>query len=145
MVGLGSQIIVFAALLVAGDAYGQTASANGGAINGRVTDATGAVLSGVAVTISSEALMGTPSAVTTEDGLFRFPVVPPGEYTLAFALDGFETITQRDFVTIGFTATVNTQLDIASMKDSVVVERRAPVVDRHSTAVSTSFHGVSAR
>ena len=113
--------------------------ATGGAINGRVTDATDAVLPGVTVTISSEALMGTQSAVTTEGGLFRFPVVPPGEYTLAFVLDGFETITQRAYVSIGFTATVNAELGIAIVKDTVVVERRAPVVDRQSTAVSTSF------
>ena len=138
MVRLGAPLIVVTALLAA-DAYGQTASTNGGAINGRVTDATGAVLPHVTVTISGDALMGTQSAVTTEEGLFRFPVVPPGEYTLAFALDGFENITQRAFVTIGFTATVNAELGIASVKDSVVVERRAPVVDRQSTAVSTSF------
>jgi hypothetical protein len=122
-------------LLQASTAAGQTVGATTGAINGTVTDHTGAVLPGVTIVISSDALMGNKgmrTAVANSEGLYRFPALPPGEYTLVFTLAGFRTATREGvFVTIGFTATVNVALDIASLKASLVVERRAPVVDRH--------------
>ena len=137
LTGAGS--IVLGIFLAAAEAPAQTALAAAGAINGRVTDSTGAVLPGVAVSVSSDALMGIQTVATNEEGVFRFPVVPIGEYTLRFVLEGFQTVTQRVYVSIGFTASVDAALEMAALKDSVVVERSAPVVDRHSTAVTTSF------
>ena len=84
--------------------------------------------------------MGAASATTTDEGLFRFPVVPTGEHTLAFTLDGFETITQRVVVSIGFTATVEARLQLAALTAVVNVERSVPVVDRDSTSLTTSFN-----
>lgn len=49
-----------------------------GSINGTVTDNTGAVLPGVTISATSPALMGTQTAVTNADGLYRFPTLPPG-------------------------------------------------------------------
>jgi Carboxypeptidase regulatory-like domain len=59
----------------------QTASSTAGAITGKITDATGAVLSGVTVALSGSALMGTRTATSTSEGFYRFPAVPPGEYS----------------------------------------------------------------
>jgi Carboxypeptidase regulatory-like domain len=76
-------------------AAGQAVTTTTGAVSGKVTDSTGAALPGVTITISSEAVIGnrgTRSAVTSADGLYRFPALPPGEYSLLFTLEGFRAV-----------------------------------------------------
>src|ERR1041384_1045806 len=91
---LRSLWLVLAASLVVGLLGGpaitaQTVSSTTGAINGKVTDNTIAVLPGVTVTISSPSMMGTRTTATSVDGTYRFAAVPPGDYTVAFELTGF--------------------------------------------------------
>lgn len=63
-----------------------------GTIQGRVSDAQGAVLPGVTVTASSPSMLGPQSTVTSESGTYRFPAVPPGTYTVTYELAGFNTL-----------------------------------------------------
>jgi hypothetical protein len=63
-------------------------------------DNTGAVLPGVTITISSTSMMGTRTAVTNEDGQYRFPAVPPGDYNLTYELTGFGLV-RREAVRVG--------------------------------------------
>jgi len=79
-------LLVFVGHLIAGRAAAQTVSATMGAIDGRVTDNTNAVLPGVTVTISGAALMGARVATTNEQGAYRIVAVPPGDYTIVFEL-----------------------------------------------------------
>ncbi len=51
-----------------------------GSISGQVVDGNGDVLPGVSVTATSPAQIGALTAVTNEEGIYRFPSVPPGEY-----------------------------------------------------------------
>src|SRR5262245_52030214 len=60
-----------------------------GAIFGRVTDGTGALLPGATVTIEGPALLQRQSVTTMESGGYRFPQVPTGTYTVTFELQGF--------------------------------------------------------
>jgi hypothetical protein len=118
----------------------QTTSSTTGAINGRVTDKTSAILPGVTVTIASPSMMGARTAVTNEEGTFRFAAVPPGEYSVKFELAGFSTVVREGIrVTLGFTATVNGELGIASLSENVTVTGASPVVDTQSTAITTTF------
>ena len=82
------------ALVTSQHAQGGGASSTG-TIQGRVTDAQGAVLPGVTVTATSPALIGAQTAVTSETGNYRFPAVPPGELRLTFELAGFSTSSAR--------------------------------------------------
>ena len=118
----------------------QTVGTATGAVDGTARDHTGAVLPGVAITISSAALMGTRTATTDPEGFYRFPAVPPGEYTVAFARQGFRNL-RREHVRVGagFTATVDVVLDLAALEKSVVVERQLYVVDKQATAIATRF------
>jgi hypothetical protein len=121
-------------------AAAQTTGSTTGAINGRVTDKTAAVLPGATVTISSPSLMGVRTAVTADDGGFRFAAVPPGEYSLKFELAGFSTVLREGIrVALGFTATVNAELGVASLSENVTVTGASPVVDTQSTAITTNF------
>jgi hypothetical protein len=131
---------VFLLLLVPSLAAAQSVTATTGSINGRVVDGSGAVLPGVTITISSPSMQGTRTAATGDDGTYRFPAVPPGEYKITYELSGFSTvIRERIRVTLGFTATVNSELAVASLQESVTVTGESPVVDVTATATSTNY------
>jgi hypothetical protein len=119
--------------------WAQTAAGTG-VIAGTVTDNTKAVLPGVTVTVSGATVMGTPNTVTNENGGFRVPSLPPGEYTVRFELTGFGTVIREGIrVGVGFTATVNTELNLASVAESVTVSGQSPVVDVSNTTVVTRY------
>ena len=130
--------LAFVAASVAADA--QTVSLTAGAINGTVTDATKAVLPGVAVTLSGPAVMGSPTAVTDQNGFFRLSSLSPGDYTLRFDLSGFGSVTREGIrVSLGFTATVNVEMSPGSVAETITVSGASPVVDLQSTNVTTHF------
>lgn len=115
-------------------------SATTGSINGKVSDSSGGVLPGVTVTISSPNMQGTRTDATNADGEYRFPAVPPGEYRISYELAGFGTVVREDVrVGLGFTATVNTEMRVASLQETVTVTGESPVVDVTSTTSVTSF------
>jgi hypothetical protein len=126
-------------LLYASASMGQTLATTG-AISGRVTDATGASLPHVTVTISSDALMGVATTTTGVDGRYRFPALPPGDYSVVFTRPGF-AIVSREGVHVGitFTATVDAELELDTVRESVTVVRDAAPNDRQSTAIASSF------
>ncbi|MGE0816049.1 MAG: TonB-dependent receptor [Vicinamibacterales bacterium] len=131
--------LVLGMLLASSAAFAQV-SATTGSINGKVTDNTGGVLPGVTVTASSPSMQGVRTDVTNESGEYRFPAVPPGDYKLVFELAGFGTVNREGVrVGLGFTATVNIELGVASLQETVTVSGASPVVDVSSTTTAASF------
>ena len=111
-----------------------------GRINGTVTDNTGAVLPGVTVTASSPALIQPQVQVTGGDGGYRFLALPPGVYTIDFELTGFNTVKRQDVrVVINQTLTVDMQLQVATLQETVTVTGASPIVDTSTTAMGTNF------
>src|SRR2546425_288388 len=105
------------------------------AIAGVVKDASGAVLPGVTVEASSPALIeGSRSAVTDSAGTYKIADLRPGEYTVAFTLTGFRSV-RREGITlpVTFTATVNAELSIGQLEESITVTGASPLVDVHSS------------
>jgi hypothetical protein len=132
--------IVCLVVLASGPAFAQSVGATTGAINGKVSDTTGGVMPGVAVTISSPSMQGVRTAVTDTEGSYRFPAIPPGEYKITYELAGFSTVNREGIrVGLGFTATVNIELSVASLTESVTVSGQSPVVDITSTKTATNF------
>ena len=107
------------------------AQGQAGGIAGVVRDSSGAVLPGVTVEASSPALIEKVRTVTA-DGQGRYQIVDlrPGTYVVTFTLPGFSTI-KRDGVelTSGFTATVNAELRVGAVEETVTVTGEAPLVD----------------
>src|ERR1700736_4652026 len=92
--------------LLAALAYAQ--GDNSGSINGTVTDTSGAVLAGVKVTVTSPALIGQETELTTAQGLYRFPSLPIGIYKLTLETPGFTTIIRENItVSTGFANAIN--------------------------------------
>ncbi|MGE3274816.1 MAG: carboxypeptidase regulatory-like domain-containing protein [Vicinamibacterales bacterium] len=113
---------------------------NTGRLQGLVTDAQQATLPGVTVTATSPALIGTQTAVTEVDGRYRFPSLPPGNYTLTFELSGFQTTKREGIVlSLGQTLNVDQTLQLATLQETVTVSGEAPIVDVSSTKVGSEF------
>ena len=104
-------------------------------ITGVVRDESGAVLPGVTVEAASPALIEKVRvAVTDGQGLFRIVDLRPGVYTVTFTLPGFRTL-RRDGVDLPseFTATVNGELSVGTLEETVTVSGEAPTVDLRSS------------
>jgi hypothetical protein len=104
---------------------------SGSAIAGVVKDATGAILPGVTVEASSPSLIEKIRTVVTDAaGQYKIINLVPGAYTVTFALPGFSTV-KRDGIelTASFTATVNADLRVGAVEETITVSAAAPTVD----------------
>ncbi len=111
-----------------------------GAIDGTIHDPSGAVMPGVKVTLASPQLIGGPQiAVTTQDGKFHFPVLPPGNYDVTLEGQGFEKIELKDIKILpDQTVTIDQQMHPATVNQQVTVTGAAPTVDVRSTELATT-------
>ncbi|HKF69065.1 MAG TPA: carboxypeptidase regulatory-like domain-containing protein [Vicinamibacterales bacterium] len=103
-------------------------------IAGVVKDASGAVLPGVTVEASSTALIEkTRTAVTDAQGAYKIVDLRPGIYALTFSLGGFNTF-KRDGIDLpsSFVATINAEMKVGTISETVVVTGESPVVDVQS-------------
>src|SRR5689334_10545570 len=109
-----------------------------GTVEGTIADESGAPLPGVTVTVTSPSLQGSRNAVTGADGHYRFPSVPPGQYTVTAELSNFGKVQKTAKVGLDATATVNMQLSISTTAE-VTVTGEAPLVDVSSTTQGTNY------
>ncbi len=109
-----------------------------GAVRGVVADEQGAPLPGVNVTLSGVNLMGVRTFVTDANGEYRFPALPPGEYSLRAELNGFGTVV-REKIRVNTTATLtlDIQLKPATVSEEVTVTAQSPTVDVKSTETAS--------
>src|SRR3989441_5335882 len=107
------------------------AQADTGTIAGVVRDTSGAVMPGVTVEAASPALIEKVRVVVTDgQGLYKIVDLRPGVYTVTFALTGFNTFRREGVeLTTGFTATVNADLKVGAVEETVTVTGASPVVD----------------
>ena len=133
--------VLAACLLASTHAFAQGGGASTtGSINGKVADSSGGVLPGVTVTATSPSSMGVQTSVTDTGGNYRFPALPPGTYTVTFELPGFNTLKRENIqISMGFTATVNVELAVASLQETVTVTGDSPVIDTSNTRVQQNF------
>jgi hypothetical protein len=105
-----------------------------GGVAGLVTDSSGAVLPGVTVEVSSPALIEkTRTVVTDGTGRYRAVDLRPGTYAVTFTLQGFSTVRQEGIELGGsFTATVNAQMRVGTLEETITVTSESPTVDIQS-------------
>src|SRR5438552_3320699 len=104
---------------------------------GTVKDSSGAVLPGVTVEVSSPALIEkTRSTVTDGSGLYQIISLPPGAYTVTFTLTGFSTVKREGVELSGsFVATINADMKVGAVAETITVTGETPLVDVQSAAV----------
>jgi len=133
-------LIKLATLLVAGlfaiQVMAQTIVT--GDVTGTVTDPSNAVVSGATVTLSSADNGTNASVKTTSTGLYRFPLLKPGNYKVSVAQSGFRTTTESVVIAIGAVTTANIQLQIGQGSETVEVTGAAPLIQTENANIQTS-------
>ncbi len=104
------------------------------AFAGVVRDSSGGVMPGVTVEAASPVLIEkVRTATTDENGAYRIVDLRPGTYTLTFTLTGFNTQVREGVeLPANFTATINIELSVGTLQESVTVSGAVPVVDVQS-------------
>ena len=112
-----------------------------GNVTGRAMDASGALIPGVEVSVSSPAMIGgARTAITDETGSYRFTLLPSGTYRVSFTLTGFKTLNVDGVnVTPNQTMTINANLEVASTAEEVTVTSQAPAIDLEAATVAVNF------
>src|SRR5512132_692284 len=102
--------------------------ASSGTIAGVVRDEGGAVLPGVTVEAASPALIErTRTVITDGEGRYRIVDLRPGTYSVTFTLQGFRTVRREGVeMSTGFTATVNVDLGVGQLTETITVTGEAP-------------------
>lgn len=113
---------------------------NMGAVNGTVTDSSGAAIPNVKVTATSPELQGAQVFTTNEQGIYRFPSLPIGLYKITYEAQGFGTVVRDQVnVRLNFADTINITLMPATQQQTVVVTGETPLVDTQNTQVIGGF------
>ena len=125
-------IVVTMLWLAAGAAFAQSA------ISGSVRDTSGAVMPGVTVEVASPVLIEkVRSAVTDDQGRYTIVDLRPGVYSVTFTLAGFNTYRQDGLeLPSNFTATVNADMRVGALEESITVTAATPLVDVQNTQKS---------
>jgi hypothetical protein len=112
-------------VLATGSAHAQAS------ITGSIRDTSGGVLPGVTVEASSPALIEqSRSVVTDSTGQYRIVDLRPGVYTVRFTLPGFSTVVREGIELTGsFTASVNVELRVGALAETITVTGESPMVD----------------
>ena len=111
--------------------------AGSGTINGAVTDATGAVVPAVDITIRNTDTGIERKTETSDAGIYNAAFLAPGNYDVHAAKTGFAPMLRKDLtLQVGQTLTINFTLAVASSATEVTVTGAAPVVDAEKTEVS---------
>jgi outer membrane receptor for ferrienterochelin and colicin len=125
-------------LLVASFAAAQTMPT--GTLTGKVADPDGLVLPGVTVTVTSPALQGARTAVTSVNGDYIIPFLPAGDYKVAFELSGFATQEQSIRVVVAETVPLNAKMSLGAVAETVNVSATAVTADFTNSATAAASY-----
>ena len=133
--------LILILILSMGIASLSSAQTQTGSVSGNVTDNEGTPLPGASVTLSGPNLMGTLSYLTTEEGDFRFPSVPPGRsYTVAVELSGFKKVVRGELiVNVGKTTRLVITLEPTTLSEEITVTAPSPTVDVTATKQAVTY------
>src|SRR6476646_5372838 len=115
--------ILLLLLVAAAFALAQTSTSE---LSGTVRDNTGAVVPGAAVTLTHEQTGVIYKQRTTDSGLYSFPALPVGSYTVTVEVQGFKTARlTRNTLVVNTPLSVDVTLEIGQLVDVISVEASA--------------------
>jgi Carboxypeptidase regulatory-like domain len=105
-------------------------------VRGRVLDQQGAVLPGVTVIVTNQETGLYREVVSNTDGTYFVTGIVPGTYQIAAELSGFKKATRRDvLLSVGRTVTVDVQLEVGGLEETVTVTSQTPLIDLTSPEI----------
>ena len=133
-------IPILVLLLLAGMAFGQVLKGN---ISGTATDPQGAVIPNADVKATNLATGGVLSTKTDSAGLFRFSLIPAGEYKIQISASGFNTAVQNGVVVVAGrdTGVGSIKLAVGETSTTVEVTAQAPLIESTQSQVTNTFAG----
>jgi hypothetical protein len=132
---MGLTALVWLTLVVSAFAQGNPT----GGLSGQVIDAQGLPLPGATVTVESPVLQGTRTAVTSTNGDYIVPFLPPGDYTVLFELAGFQSQKQTVRVQMTETLPLNAKLAVSNVTETVEVRAQAANEIGQTGTVSSTY------
>jgi outer membrane receptor for ferrienterochelin and colicin len=123
--------------IVALPAFSQTNPT--GTISGRLTDQQGLAMAGASVTVDSPALQGSRSVVTSSNGDYVVPFLPPGDYKIKFELAGFQQVERTVRISPSQTQTVNATMTLTTVSETVTVTAEAGADFNSNAPVASSY------
>jgi hypothetical protein len=120
-------------LLLCAPSFAQTL----GTITGEVKDSTGGVVPGASVTVVNKATNATRTTTSNAVGLFDFPALPPGSYTVTSELQGFKPATRDLELQVQQTARVNFTLELGTLSETATVTGVSPLVETSNATIGT--------
>jgi hypothetical protein len=109
------------------------------ALNGTVTDPTGAVITGAQVNAKNTQTGFVRQSTTTDAGFYSLTELPVGVYEITVRASGFKTATKAEIrLTVGSVTTLNIPLEIGTSTETVSVSVEVPVVETSRSATTTS-------
>ncbi len=122
---------MIAVALVCAPMWAQTAS-----MTGRVTDASGGVVPGAAVTVVNQATALETRSICNAEGYYTVSLLPPGAYRLAVEKSGFKPIRERDLqLAVGQVARLDYVLAVGSVNEAIEVNARAILLDSETSSL----------
>jgi hypothetical protein len=108
-----------------------------GSLSGRITDPSGAIVPGASIVVRNLATGLQQSAQTNHAGLYRFPVVMPGAYSITASLKGFRDVEVLVRVLVGNTTSQDIKLQVGASADTVKVVGETPLLRPEDSSTST--------
>lgn len=113
-----------------------------GALTGTVTDPSGAVITGATVTLTNTGTGQTRSTTTDANGSYKFGLLPPGTYSVAFSANGFQSSTVPSVsVNVTETAVLDRKLEVGAATTQVTVEATAEAIQTQNASNGGTVSG----
>ena len=133
--------LLFAMTVLTHSAWSQEVTAT---VVGTVTDQSGAVVPGATVKVTALDRGVIYSGTTNDEGLYRIPQLPVGQYNLTVQKTGFSTIVHEPFVlSMNQVARIDVSLKVGQLSQTVDVTTAAPVLETDSTQVDTVMNAAT--
>jgi hypothetical protein len=137
------QFAAIVTLVSCAGGFGQTITT--GDVLGTVTDSTGAIVKSASVTIRSAATNATQTTQTNDAGLYRFPLMKPGDYAVSAESPGLKSSIEQFTLLVGQQQAINLTLQLQSTKQSVNVVSESSAIETENANQATSFSELQIR
>ena len=108
-----------------------------GTITGEVRDSSGGVVPGVTVTAQNTGTNATRDTQTNAAGIYGFPALVPGSYTVKAELAGFKTASQTIDLHVEQTLRLNLTMEVGTLAETTTVTGEAPLITTENATVGT--------
>ena len=137
--GAAARLFVLGACLMLATVSSAVAQQRG-SILGRITDPDGLPLPGATVTVTNAATGFTRTTVTADTGAYSVPNLEPGTYAVSVEMPGFAELKRADLLlTAGLNVTMDFKMQVAGVREEVVVTGESPLVETTSNQIGGSL------